>query len=776
MPAIILKSEFYDDYGLPWTINIWDKEADTFVGEIAYTPKGSIILTDEGDDNDPFKRIIPKKLAWTILMHAHDYTTEQREAIFSFYSGLTTSPEGRYYVELIQDTKRIFRGKILADVGDLTLDYHRALALTATDGMLQLKDVAYRPTDYDDKVPETLIKKLTFVEHITEILHRNDVIDFFYNQGLFLGEIPMFTTSGNWTTEVALDTPGDIFTYVAKKNTYFKQDEGKAYREYESCYNALLDILTGFNMRGYFSDGAYHFEQLGYQDNLTLIRYTYDYDGAEITSVGNKVTHNITTNDDIYVLADPAIKHISPFKAVTLKQNKKYDNLLGGVNLFFKTTGPDNRGPLELGYHIGAGNQMIFDFRFILEIDPLPFIYGLKFEFQIRMGDYYLMLDPINNSSIGLTNNDEAIFKKYQWTTVPSTFEMLIPYQVFALGGGGGNLELFFNNFSNRWILGITDEIPEDGPVTIELVSWIATESDNVTENTSLPPILISWTIDKRSRLYIVTNGEEGLTEVPDNTIIYEIGDVRNSIVYETKMSYFDTTDVDTFYGLYIKFTSLVLGDFYLYSTEWTDADMGVTLPIQELMMRQILGMRKIPGKVVRISVERTDSELFHMDDRYAIGEDLYIPLRMVHNIDQGFYQISLWSPIKDYDGVNIIKYGDDTPVEYFQIWNDLIYAQVGNKLITGYWRFDNVTDPYVTLPEALNFYITTTTEPENIEANFDVFKNGVRLDYVDYTTLTFPLVGGELTMAQYTVEVDADKFHFAFNEGDTIIIKYFKK
>ena len=225
MPAIILKSEFYDDYGLPWTINIWDKEADTFVGEIAYTPKGSIILTDEGDDNDPFKRIIPKKLAWTILMHAHDYTTEQREAIFSFYSGLTTSPEGRYYVELIQDTKRIFRGKVLADVGDLTLDYHRALALTATDGMLQLKDVAYRPTDYDDKVPETLIKKLTFVEHLTEILHRNDVIDFFYNQGLFLGEIPMFTTSANWKYQYySVFGTHDIFTRVSMANTYFKQD------------------------------------------------------------------------------------------------------------------------------------------------------------------------------------------------------------------------------------------------------------------------------------------------------------------------------------------------------------------------------------------------------------------------------------------------------------------------------------------------------------------------------------------------------------------------
>lgn len=772
MPAIVLKSEFYDDYGLPWTINIWDKEADTFVGEIAYTPKGSIILTDEGDDNDPFKRIIPKKLAWTILMYAHDYTTEQRDAIFSFYSGLTTSPEGRYYVELIQETKRIFRGKILADVGDLTLDYHRALALTATDGMLQLKDVAYRPTDYDDKVPETLIKKLTFVEHITEILHRNDVIDFFYNQGLFLGEIPMFTTSANWKYQY-YDVFGthDIFTRVSMANTYFKQNEGKAYREYDNCYNALTDLLTGFNSRGYFSDGAYHFEQLGYQDNLTLIRYTYDYDGAEITSVGNKITHNITTDDQIYVLADPAIKHISPFKAITLKQNKKYNNLLGGVDQFYHTSDPDNRGPIDYGFHLAAGSQLLFDFRFDLTYTGTPPLFTIlytEFEIEIKIGDYYLSNNPIDDNILDINAGNSGFFpKEFLWTLTPSTFKMLLRVYSGAYT---------YSTFVNYAVLGLSDEIVEDGVMTVSMVNWKVVDQ-NLVEVPASTAHLLRWGINKNSRILLVTNGIDGLSDIPDNTIIYEIGDVKNSIVYETKMSYFDSDELETRFNNIWIYTLTSFGSrYYTQSIEWTDADMGVTLPIQELMMKQILGMRKVPGKVVRLAIVRDDSTLCHMDDRYAIGEDLYIPLRMVHNIDQGTYQISLWSPIKDYDGVNIVRFGDNIPVyEVLPFDYDSSITPTLNG-IARMWRWDNVTDPYVTLDEPLNFYITSTTEAENIEANFDVFKNGVRLDYVDYTLLTFPLVGGELTMAQYTVEVDVDKFHFAFNEGDTIIIKYFKK
>ena len=762
MPAIILKSEFYDDYGLPWTINIWDKEADTFVGEIAYTPKGSIILTDEGDDNDPFKRIIPKKLAWTILMHAHDYTTEQREAIFSFYSGLTTSPEGRYYVELIQDTKRIFRGKILADVGDLTLSYHRELALTATDGLLQLKDVPYRPTDYDDKVPETLIKKLTFIEHFTEILSRNDVIDFFYNSGLFLGDIPMFTTSANWKYLYYDVFPAhDIFTRVSMANTYFKQDEGKAYREYDSCYNALQDLITGPNMRMYFANGAYHIEQLGYQDNLVVKRYVYDYSGAEIDVYTNKTTHNITTNDDIIVLADPAIKHISPFKAITLKQNKKYNNLLGGTDIFWHYTDPDNRGPHNLGYQLSGGNQFLFDLR--LDLSGFG-DFGLitneyyEFEFQIQIGDYYLSNAPdelyADQFGISLLS-----------TITPSTFKVRVDTNAFTI---------IYKNFKTHAIIGISDTLPEDGEVIFTFIDWTYK-----TKNDIYPPdpILFQAIVLKQSRFYLVTNGIEALTTVPDDTIIYEIGDVKNSIVYETKLSYFDSNELETRFNNIWIYTLTSFGSrYYTHSIEWTDDDMGVTLPIQELMMRQILGMRKVPGKVIRLTMLHEDGVLFHMDNRYAIGEDLYIPIRMVHNIDQGVYQLSLWSPIKDYDGVNIIKFGDDIPTEIEVLVEDLIYNTVTSANITAYWRFDNVNDPFVEIEESLNFFITSTTEPDNIEANFDVFKNGVRLDYVDYTTLTFPLVGGEMTMAQYTVEVDADKFHFAFNEGDTIIIKYFKK
>jgi len=115
MAGLALSSNFYDDYGIPYSILIYDKDLTLGFGvQTFYTPKGSIIITDEGDDNDPFKRIIPKKLEFTIIMYVPDYTELQRNAILSFYTALTTSPEGRFYVTVVSGTKVMFRGKILA--------------------------------------------------------------------------------------------------------------------------------------------------------------------------------------------------------------------------------------------------------------------------------------------------------------------------------------------------------------------------------------------------------------------------------------------------------------------------------------------------------------------------------------------------------------------------------------------------------------------------------------------------------------------------------------
>lgn len=778
MAGLALKSEFYDDYGIPCQILIYDKDLSSGFGvQWAHTIKGSIVLSDEGDDNNPFKRIIPKKLTWTILMYSPDYTELQREAALDLYTGLTTSPEGRYYVIMKSDSIVLFRGKVLADVGDLVLNYHKDLSLKATDGLVQLKDIDYRPTDYDDQVPEELIKVSPFVEHFKEILKRNDVVDFFYNDALFAGTTQaLFTTSTNWETTSAATLTGDIMKYVSKRNTYFKQEEGKLYREYGNCWDALTDLITGFNARMIFSDGAYHIEALGYQDNLTLVRYAYDYTGTATTSPGNKTTHDITTDDDIYILADPALKYIAPFKAVSLRQNKKYNNILAGLDAWYNSIAlPDNRGPHNLGYVIGAGKELVFDLRFEHIFDPNDFTFVtvepgyIQWELSMQIGDYYLANNPNNNNVLvrdGNGNWQTYIPKEFLWTLVPSTFVVLRENNGFV------NIPWALDSITI--IKGLSDEIVEDGDFILTMVSWKYLDL-NLDEVSAATANLEQWTIAKSSRILIVTNSLAGLIKVPDNTIIYEIGDVKNSIVYEETLTYHDTDP-----GGVAGFNSLLLvipsgpSTIYELTTEWTDDDMGVTLPIQELLIKQMLGMRKIPNKVVRLTMQRSDDTIMHMDDRYALGDTLYIPLKSVHNVDSGTYTMSLWAPVKDYDGDNIIRFTDDTP-KYEYTGTDVLLTRTSTAGYRRMWRFDGVTDTYVTLPENLAFYIGGSATPEEIETYFDVYRNGVYLFYKDYEALTFPLTGGELTMGEYTVYPDDNTFHFAFNEDDIILIKYIK-
>ena len=764
MAGLALQSQFYDDFGVPYQILIYDKDLSSgFGAQLAHTVKGSIVLSDEGDDNNPFKRIIPKKLTWTILMYSPDYTELQREACLDFYTGITTSPEGRYYVILKSDTVTLFRGKVLADVGDLVLNYHKDLKLDATDGLLQLKDIDYRPTDYSDQVPTELIKVSTFVQHFTDILSRNDVVDFFYNDPLFEGTTDaVFTTSTNWEPTSPTALTGDVFKYVSKRNTYFKQQEGRLYREYSNCYDALKDLITGFNARMIFADGAYHMEALGYQDNLTLVRYGYDYTGTATTGPGNKTTHDISDNDDIFILADPALKHMPPFKAVSLKQNKKYNNILSGLDIWFHRTDTDNRGPHNLGYVIGAGNTLIMDLRFEMiytnPVHPSIFINYVEIELSIQLGDYYLSNDLSTHFVTGVDPKDLL------WTLTPSTFKMQILHS--------NNYPL--PNFPDYPIKMISDEIPEDGEFIISIVSW--RYIDPFGGDTAFTSDFIKLTLSKRTRIFASTNGIDGLLEVPDNTIIYEIGDIKNSIVYPEELTYHDTE-----VGGVAGFNSLLLvvpaGPItqYLTTTEWTDDDMGVTLPIQELLLKQMLGMRKIPNKVVRLTIQRNDQTLMHFDDRYALGTDLCIPVKCVHNVDSGTYAMSLWSPVKDYDGVNIVRWDEDQPVGPYYIGSELELMRPINPGLQRCWKFTGVTDTYVTIDEALGFYIGGSTAPEEIECYFSVYHNGVYQEYIDYTSLTFPLTPGDILPGQYTVEPDTDTFHFAYCENDTIIIKYIK-
>lgn len=769
---------FYDDYHNPWAIDIYDRDyAGTPVTGIR-TNKGSIVITDDGSENNPFHQIYTKKLTFSIPMYITDYTTPQREAILDFYLGLSTSQEGRYYVMVKTGSYIKFIGKILADTGELTLNYHKDFVVNATDGMLQLQEIEYRPEDYDDKLPLILTKISTFKTHFTDIMKHNDVCEFFYAEPDAIIDEPLFTTSTHWTHT---GITGDVFEKLAKKNDYFDTEDQfllapKTYRKYYSCYDALTDLLTGFCMRMYFSGTGWHIESIPYQDNLTVVRYGHNYDGSSTGNIGNKTTHNINTDDDMYLLADPSLKWMAPLKAVTLKQNKKYLNLLAGLNMWYHRTDTDNRGPHNLGYTLGEGLQLVMELRFDIESTMPTFPnndLGIEFEMEIKIGTSYLKNNPITHNYLDWEDNTFKTFKtkELQWTSTPSTFKIFFGSGYLALYSQGGNNTYYQQ--AVKYILEIpitflTDDIPVNGDFVFRIVNFRAV-NNKFEPNPSLDTHLVKWTIDKRSKIYIVSNGLEGLKKVPDDTIIYEVGDSRNSLIYPSKLRYFDVSgnNLTNLHGLWIYNGP---GD-YTFTQEWTDADAGVTLPIQELMIKTILAHRKIPTEVIRCILEHKNKVL-HMSDRYALSGRLCIPLRMVHNVDSGNYQISLWSPYKDYDGDNITKFTDqyDLLVRPPVIGDPQTESRSSSIF---YRRFDGITGDNVEITDdALEYYIPSWYGPDEIGARFDITVDGVYVKYKDRDDITLPPVAGDLTPAEWSVDVDNNKFYFGLLENSTIIIK----
>lgn len=765
MAAAILHTSFYGDDRLEYQITIYDRDLSIGFGTVDfYTDKGSNVITDDGDDNDTFKRIITKKYSSIILLSADDYTPTQKTALVNFFNNLCNSPEGRFYIQINQGSSIIFRGKILADIGDLTLNYHKELSITATDGISQLKGIDYKPTQGDNQL-------LSISQHISRILMKNDVANFFWSAA-FNQDDALFSTATFWIcTEYSGDD--DILSVTHMYNHYYEpKSVGKQqYKKYWNCYDVLEDILTGFNARILFADGMWHIEQLGYLDNLNVERTAYHTDGNIYNEPlnpipGNKITHNITSNDNINVLADIVLKRIAPFKAVSLKQNKAYYNIIAGHNIFFHRTDPDERGPHNLGYQIINGNSLVGDLIFECEHNlPYPDVYGyVGFEIQIKLGSFYLM-NPNNDYIITNTLYPAAnywqLFSLY-WTNTPSTIKIYVGRDVFA-------------KISSKSFQFDTDVIPEEGELIFTLVRFWKLDGLVGNEDMVDTPKLIKWNISQKSRLFLSTNNLDAFEKVPDDTIIYEIGDSRNTIVYETSLRFFDDEFKES--ALIIRIPS---GNLYVlyYTTSWTDPDMGETLPIQKLVLKQMLGMRSYPQRLVRQTLIRRDSTMMHFDDRYAISGQIYIPIRQVHNLDNGTYQLSLWSIYKDFDGINVEEFSDVEENKYVVAFDNNLNSPPPSMIDHFYLKYTNVNTTTINTMDqgiSLLFYFNSIITPETIDEQLDVFQNGVRLEYVDLNNFTFPLTGGELQMNQYTMDLDYNLIYFAYNEASTIILKYVK-
>lgn len=184
MAGIRLRCEHRDLSGAVRTLFIYDRELLSSQDNIVLCTSDFYSLKHEGDANDPFKRIIPCNCQFTVFLKHPNYTEAEQDEVNLFFNDLITSHEGRFYIrcqygETLGEIEQEFFGKILPDIGELTLDQWETVQITAIDGIAGLKDVEYRPTGYSDTDPEDAVLVTKFKDHFIDIIKRNDVVKFF---------------------------------------------------------------------------------------------------------------------------------------------------------------------------------------------------------------------------------------------------------------------------------------------------------------------------------------------------------------------------------------------------------------------------------------------------------------------------------------------------------------------------------------------------------------------------------------------------------------------
>lgn len=642
-----------------YQINIYDRD---FSGDATQIFIHSPSLDTEGTKDDPFKRIYTTKYEFSIPLRLYEYNETVLEELVSFYTDLSTNPEGRFYIAvrklLTTGSELLFRGKILADLNDLTLSFHKDLKITAIDGLSDLKSIEYRPTEYSDNQPLYTLKIYSFINHFLNLLKKSETNVFFYEDTSLNGTADVLLyTSPHWTE--ADQDEGDVWSQLGVRNMWFEQVT-PSYRRYTNCYEVLEQILTGFNARLIFAKGIYIVEQLSILDNLTVSRYGYKYNGDPATATPpDKVTHNITTDDESVILAVPSLKNILGLKAVELVQSYKMQNYIGGTEIQW----PDSPGAHELGYVLSSGQQMGLALSFQVTMNvpgyQLDVVHLFMVEIEVKIGDYYLkslanLGNPISEGYDFVNKGTSGALVQvgaFEWTTDPSTIKIVY---------NSGPTKFYDLSEVQSWIFyaGST-EIPDDGLLEITLQDPKILNfdlSENTTETAKIESVLVL----NNSRIIISPSGYGNLSDPPEKFSIYEFGDLKNTKVEKIEFPFFDTS-------LYVR--NAERGIYYIndlvdnveHTTEWTDPDSSETYELQKLVMRSMLSMRKTPKSTRNIKLHILDKDVVSIDNRFAISGDLDIPLSCKHDMDEDIYSLTLFTIEKDYAGINIVETDDPT-------------------------------------------------------------------------------------------------------------------
>jgi len=280
--AIRLQSEFSDNLGLTYQVNIHD---DTYTGAIIpFTIGGDgFVLNYEGNVETRYEPIIGSFLEFTLIEQNSDHS--------DFLSDLILAPEGRYLVSVRYDPDGVdtlyWGGVILAEQLMLADQaYPIENRIRATDDLANLKDILYN----DNGSPYTNAGfGFTFIKHLTLGLSKLRTTALWANDTPFLRAVASYTP-GNITT-------GDYYSNLRVTHaTFYNYEEETDQKNYYDTAFVLAQFAVSLGARIYQANGTFWFTPVGKQvASATLSALAYDKQGDYLSA------SNVSTNIDIGV-------------------------------------------------------------------------------------------------------------------------------------------------------------------------------------------------------------------------------------------------------------------------------------------------------------------------------------------------------------------------------------------------------------------------------------------------------------------------------------------
>lgn len=243
----------------------------------------------------------------------------------------------------------------------------------------------------------------------------------------------------------------------------------------------------------------------------------------------------------------------------------------------------------------------------------------------------------------------------------------------------------------------------------------------------------------------IIASGYSDLYEQPKGIKRYEVGDVRNSLIYKTKLGYYDSA-LATVNQLFMSIEDNPL--FSEYPTlEWTDPDPAITLPIEELMMKSILSMRQKPARIYSLDLYYRNNSYIGFGDQIVMYDAVTVPIEMelIASGPGGYstYKSILWEIEKDYLGINVVDTGDpEVDPTTFPMPDGVLdqYSPTNNTPVGVEYHeeWEDITTAYlepVSKELSSLVFVSDENTPE-IKIKWALYLNGVKQTYLPDGTL----------------------------------------